>query len=69
MINRQDKGIGQILSVLESVNGSVNHYSCGLDGLMAARVERYDLIVSHTDLPVITGFELIRSLRHSSVNK
>ncbi len=69
VINRQEKGIGQILSVVESVNGCVNHYSCGLDGLMAARVERFDLIVSHTDLPVITGFELIRSLRHSSINK
>lgn len=69
VINRQGKVIGHILSVLASANAVVHQYTCGLEGLMAARVEQYNLIIVNTNLPVITGFEVIRSLRHSSVNK
>ncbi|MCU0384365.1 MAG: response regulator [Cyclobacteriaceae bacterium] len=69
VINRQEKVIGHIISVLASANVVAHQCTCGLEGLMAARAEQYDLIVAHTNLPVITGFEMIRSLRHSSVNK
>jgi DNA-binding response OmpR family regulator len=69
VINRQKEVIGQIVSVLASVEPVIRYYDSGLDGLLAARIETFDLIICSTDLPVITGFELVRSLRHSSVNK
>lgn len=47
----------------------VRYFNSGLDGLHAVRVELFDLIVCGTDLPVITGFELIRSLRTQSINE
>lgn len=53
------------------LRGSASYIRCfqtGLDGLLASRVEYYDLIVCGTDLPVITGFELARSIRISSQN-
>lgn len=69
VINRQKEVIGQIASVLASVDPVIRYYDSGLDGLLAARIESFDLIVCSTDLPVITGFELVRSLRNSSINK
>lgn len=41
----------------------------GLDGLMTARYARFDLILTGFDLPVLSGTELIRSLRNMSVNQ
>ena len=41
----------------------------GLDGLLTSRIENFDLIICGTDLPVVTGFELIRSIRTNSVNR
>ena len=69
VINRRQEVIGHIQSVLASVNPTIRYYDSGFDGLLAGRIEQFDLIFVNTDLPVITGFELIRSLRHSSVNK
>lgn len=69
VINRQKEVIGQIALVLASVDPIIRYYDSGLDGLLAARIESFDLIVCSTDLPVITGFELVRSLRNGSINK
>lgn len=41
----------------------IRSYRLGLDGMMAARIESYDLIICGTQLPVVTGFEMIRSIR------
>lgn len=38
----------------------------GLDGLLAARSQKFDLIICELDLPVVTGIEMIRSIRLSS---
>lgn len=46
----------------------VRFFRSGLDGLLAARMEKYDLIICGTDLPVITGFEMARSIRLNSRN-
>ena len=59
----------QIKSVLQPNNSIIRFSDSGLDGLLAARIESFDLIVCGTDLPVITGFELVRSLRTNSINK
>ncbi len=48
---------------------TVIHYaSDGADGLFAGRMEEYDLIVTATDLPLITGLEMVRALRNMSQN-
>ena len=41
----------------------------GLDGLMIARHQRFDLIFCGFDLPVVSGIELIRTLRMLSMNR
>lgn len=43
--------------------------SSGLDGLLASRMERFDLILTGFDLPVVTGIEMVRSIRNFSLNK
>jgi DNA-binding response OmpR family regulator len=42
--------------------------TCGWVGLSEARTKRYDLVISSYDLPVVTGFEMVRSLRIFSIN-
>lgn len=41
----------------------------GLSALQAGRVSAYDLLLCSVDLPVVTGFELVRALRIWSPNK
>jgi len=69
VVHRQKEVIEQIRSVLRSNNSIIRFSDSGLDGLLAARIESFDLIICSTELPVITGFEMIRSLRTNSVNK
>jgi len=47
---------------------TVTCVTCGWVGLSEARTKRYDLVISSNDLPVVTGFEMVRSLRVLSVN-
>jgi CheY-like chemotaxis protein len=68
VVHRQEKVILQIKSVLND-NAIIRFANSGLDGLLAARVEYFDLIICSTELPMVTGFELVRSVRTSSVNK
>jgi CheY-like chemotaxis protein len=69
VVHRQKEVTEQIRSVLHTNNSIIRFSDSGLDGLLAARIETFDLIICGTDLPVITGFELVRSLRTSSINK
>lgn len=69
VVHRQKEVTDQIRSVLQIDNSIIRFSDSGLDGLLAARIETFDLIICSTDLPVITGFELVRSLRTNSVNK
>lgn len=41
----------------------------GLDGLLTARHHQFDLVLCSIDLPVISGTELIRSIRMLSQNR
>jgi DNA-binding response OmpR family regulator len=68
VVHRQEKVTSQIKLALDN-NAIIRYANSGLDGLLAARVEAFDLIICSTDLPMVTGFELVRSLRTSSVNK
>ena len=61
-------------AVLESIKAQLSQWyirSCmsGLDGLLCCRVEHFDLILCGLDLPVVTGIEMVRSIRNFSVNK
>ena len=41
----------------------------GLDGLLTARHHRFDLVLCGIDLPVVSGTEVIRSIRMLSQNR
>jgi DNA-binding response OmpR family regulator len=41
----------------------------GADAMHSTRVEEYDLIFCCLNLPVVTGIELVRSIRSVSINK
>jgi DNA-binding response OmpR family regulator len=69
VVHRQKMIIDQIKLVLNDTTAVVIYAESGLDGLLTSRIESFDLIICGTDLPVITGFELIRSIRTNSVNK
>jgi CheY-like chemotaxis protein len=69
VVHRQKMVIDQVKSVLEDSSPVVIYTDSGLDGLLTSRIESFDLIICGTDLPVITGFELVRSIRTNSVNR
>lgn len=69
VVHRQKLTVDTIKSVLSGRNPVVRHTESGLDGLLTSRIEHFDLIICGTDLPVITGFELVRSIRTNSVNR
>ena len=69
VVHRQEEVVEIIKSALPSDQLFIRYCNSGLDGLLAARVESFDLIICSTDLPVVTGFEVIRNVRTSSVNK
>lgn len=67
--HRQKQTVEAIRSVLSSINPVVLYTESGLDGLLTSRIEHFDVIICGTDLPVVTGFEMIRSLRTNSINR
>jgi CheY-like chemotaxis protein len=69
VVHRQKEVIEQVKSVLCDSNAVIFSTDSGLDGLLTSRIEKFDLIICSTDLPVITGFELVRTIRNNSVNK
>jgi DNA-binding response OmpR family regulator len=69
VVHRQKLVADQIKLVLLDNSPVVIHTDSGLDGLLTSRIESFDLIICGTDLPVVTGFELVRSIRTNSVNK
>lgn len=69
VVHRHLKVLDDVKSILRENRNVFRYFNSGLDGLLAARVEEFDLIICGTDLPVITGFEIIRSLRNQSMNE
>jgi CheY-like chemotaxis protein len=67
--HRQRKTVDLIKSVLSGSNPVVFHAESGLDGLLTSRIEHFDVIICGTDLPVVTGFEMVRSIRTNSINR
>lgn len=69
VVHRQNETVEAIKSVLSGCNPVVRNTESGLDGLLTSRIEHFDLIICGTDLPVVTGFELVRSIRTHSLNR
>jgi CheY-like chemotaxis protein len=69
VVHGQKEVIEKVKSVLDTHESIIRFSDSGLDGLLASRVENFDLIICGTDLPVITGFELVRSIKTNSINK
>lgn len=69
VVHRQKETVDLIKSILSGCNPVVRHAESGLDGLLTSRIEHFDLIICGTDLPVVTGFEMVRSLTTHSVNR
>ena len=69
VVHSRKEVIEQVKSVLCDSNAVIFSTDSGLDGLLTSRIEKFDLIICSTDLPVITGFELVRTIRNNSVNK
>jgi CheY-like chemotaxis protein len=67
--HRQKTTVDLIKSVLSRSNPVVLHTESGLDGLLTSRIEHFDVIICGTDLPVVTGFEMVRSIRTNSINR
>ncbi|MBL7845037.1 MAG: response regulator [Cyclobacteriaceae bacterium] len=68
VVHRQKSLLKGIKWVLRERDPYIRYFESGLDGLLAARMAHYDMVICGTDLPVITGFEMARSLRLNSRN-
>lgn len=69
VVHRQRHILDMIKAVLDDSKTVVIYYNSGLDALLISRIESFDLIICGIDLPVVTGFELARSVRTISANK
>jgi DNA-binding response OmpR family regulator len=68
VVHRQTAVVEEIKLSLGHLQPVIRYYNSGLDGLIASRMEKFNLIVCSTELPVVTGYELVRSIRTISVN-
>ncbi|MBS1558154.1 MAG: response regulator [Bacteroidetes bacterium] len=67
VVHRQQQILQNIKAQLQ--NWYVESYDNGLEGLLAAKLSYFDLILCGQDLPVVTGIEMIRSIRNLSLNQ
>lgn len=67
VVHRQEAVVANIKAQMSQ--WSVKSAYSGLDGLLACRIESFDLILCGLDLPVVTGIEMVRSIRIFSNNK
>jgi len=68
VVHRQKLTADEIRNQFDAAGWLVHLAHSGLDGLLAARKEEYTLIVTAVDLPVITGIEMVRTIRNFSMN-
>ncbi len=68
VVHKEESVLAHLKLILRNCEQVIRFYNSGLDGLMAARMEEFNLIICGTELPIITGYELIRSLRINSIN-
>lgn len=64
--HRNENILSQIKILLKDVNPYIRYFKSGLDGFIASRMELFEIVICATDLPIVTGYELARSVRHTS---
>lgn len=69
IIHREDSTLHAIQEKFDLGGWRVSKASGSLEGLELARQQEFDLILCGVDLPVMSGIELIRTLRTDSINK
>ena len=69
VVHRQKMVVDQVKSILQDNSPVVIYCDSGLDGLLTSRIDSFELIICGIDLPVVTGFEVVRSIRTISINK
>lgn len=69
VVHRQELVADQIKLILKDNSPVVVYCGSGFDGLLTSRIECFDLIICGIDLPVVTGFEMIRAIRNNSRNR
>lgn len=69
VVHRTTPALNGVLAELRAKDYAVMHHESGLDGLFTSRLEKFDLIICGTELPVVTGYELVRAVRTYSVNR
>ena len=67
-VHWQEEVLREVERTLPS-HWTVCSMTSGLDALLSARAEHYDLIFGCTNLPVVSGIELARSVRSLSPNQ
>jgi DNA-binding response OmpR family regulator len=67
VVHRQEEVLENITKQLGK--WYIKPFNNGLDALLAARSETFDLILCGQNLPVVTSIELVRSLRNFSLNQ
>jgi CheY-like chemotaxis protein len=66
VVHRQESILQSIKEQMKS--WYIKSFTSGLDGLIASKLENFDLILCAQNLPVVTGIELVRSIRNLSMN-
>ena len=69
IIHRQQEFLQKVKRKFNRWRWHVKTTSSGLDGLLISRLHPFDLVLCGFDLPVISGTEILRTLRIHSVNK
>jgi CheY-like chemotaxis protein len=69
VVHRNSEVQAEVKAALQTMQPYIRFFNSGLDGLLMARVEEFDWVISGTDLPVVTGFEMVRSIRTYSINQ
>lgn len=69
VVHSKEAVVSLIREQLRGKDLAIKFNDSGLDGLFTSRLEKFDLIICGTELPVVTGYELIRAVRTYSVNR
>jgi CheY-like chemotaxis protein len=63
LVHREEATLRMLKDLLSRKGCMVRTSSSGLDGMLHGRSEKFDWVICGLDLPIITGLELIRTLR------
>ena len=68
VVHRQARIAEEVQLTLKSMITSLRYCDTALDALIAIKNEAFDLIICEIELPLVTGIEVVRSLRARQYN-